>query len=71
MDATSPWYTTVPIGRDTVADMTKKMSEEAELAMKYTNPHGNDRTSPFISIITVVVSESLVTTIHMSIYWQQ
>ena len=37
MDTTSPWYTAVPIGRNILAEMMKKMSEEAELASKYTN----------------------------------
>ena len=36
-DTTSPWYTAVPVGRNTLAEMMKKMSEEAKLATKYTN----------------------------------
>ena len=36
-ETTSPWYTAVPVGRNTLAEMMKKMSEEAKLAMKYTN----------------------------------
>ena len=36
-DTTSPWYTAVPVGRNTLAEMMKKMSKEAELATKYTN----------------------------------
>ena len=36
-DTTSPWYTAMSVGRNTLAEMMKKMSEEAELVTKYTN----------------------------------
>ena len=36
-DTTSSWYTAVPVGRNTLAEMMKKWSEEAKLATKYTD----------------------------------
>ena len=36
-DTTSPWYTAISLGRKTLAEMMKKMSEDAKLATKYTN----------------------------------